>query len=80
MVASDISVHRSGDVSHMTESDPQTAGAAANAPRFTVVAPMKNEQGNVALMVEEIAAACDPIGPFETRDRSRNSISPALLP
>ncbi len=39
--------------------------APADAPRFTVVAPMKNEEGNVALMVEEIAAACDPVGPFE---------------
>lgn len=35
------------------------------APRFAVVAPMLNEADNVQLMVEEIAAACAPIGPFE---------------
>ncbi|MEM6624312.1 MAG: glycosyltransferase family 2 protein [Pseudomonadota bacterium] len=34
-------------------------------PRFTVVAPMLNEEGAVAAMVREIAEACEPIGPFE---------------
>ena len=49
----------------MTDSEPQTAEVDAGAPRFTVVAPMKNEEGNVALMAEEIAESCEPIGPFE---------------
>lgn len=35
------------------------------APRFTVVAPMLNEADSVAPLAREIAAACDPIGPFE---------------
>lgn len=34
-------------------------------PRFTVVAPMLNEADNVALMAEEIAAACAHLAPFE---------------
>ena len=34
-------------------------------PRFTIVAPMLNEADNVRPMAEEIAAACEPIGPFE---------------
>ncbi len=34
-------------------------------PRFTVVAPMLNEAGNVPLMAREIAEACAPLGPFE---------------
>ncbi|MEM0990777.1 MAG: glycosyltransferase family 2 protein [Pseudomonadota bacterium] len=34
-------------------------------PRFTVVAPMLNEEGAVPAMVREIAEACAPIGPFE---------------
>lgn len=34
-------------------------------PRFSVVAPMLNEAGSIRPMAEEIAAACDPIGPFE---------------
>jgi len=48
----------------MTDSDASPADPTSS-PRFAVVAPMKNEEGNVALMVEEIAAACAPIGPFE---------------
>jgi dolichol-phosphate mannosyltransferase len=35
------------------------------APRFTVVAPMLNEAGNVETLAEEIAAACAPLAPFE---------------
>ena len=34
-------------------------------PRFTVVTPMKNEADNIAALVDEIAAACTPLGPFE---------------
>lgn len=34
-------------------------------PRFTVVAPMLNEAENIELMAREIAAACEPVGPFE---------------
>lgn len=34
-------------------------------PRFTVVTPMKNEAENIAALVDEIEAACAPIGPFE---------------
>lgn len=34
-------------------------------PLFCVVAPMKNESGNIQLLAQEIAAACTPIGPFE---------------
>ena len=34
-------------------------------PRFTVVAPMLNEAGNVAPLAQEIGAACAPLGPFE---------------
>lgn len=34
-------------------------------PRFAVVAPMLNEAENVTPMAEEIAAACEPFGPFE---------------
>lgn len=34
-------------------------------PRFAVVAPMLNEAENVPLMAEEIAAACEGLGPFE---------------
>ncbi len=49
----------------MTASDAQPADNPDDAPRFTVVAPMKNEEGNVALMAEEIAAACAAVGPFE---------------
>ena len=38
---------------------------ASDAPRFAIIAPMKNEAGNVARLAEEIGAACAPIGPFE---------------
>jgi len=34
-------------------------------PRFTVVVPMRDEAGNVALLAREIDAACTPHGPFE---------------
>ncbi|MEM8793318.1 MAG: glycosyltransferase family 2 protein [Pseudomonadota bacterium] len=37
----------------------------ASQPRFTVVAPMLNEAGNVAQMAREIAEACAPLAPFE---------------
>lgn len=42
----------------MSASDPA-------APRFAVIAPMKNEAGAVAAMAREIGEACAPIGPFE---------------
>lgn len=34
-------------------------------PRFTIVAPMRNEAGAVRGMVADIAAACAPLAPFE---------------
>jgi dolichol-phosphate mannosyltransferase len=34
-------------------------------PRFTIIAPMLNEAGNVMPLTREIATACAPIGPFE---------------
>ena len=34
-------------------------------PRFTIVAPMLNEAGNVEPMAREIAEACEPHAPFE---------------
>lgn len=33
--------------------------------RFSIVVPMKNEAGNIARLVDDIEAACAPIGPFE---------------
>lgn len=44
--------------------DPQTR-ADASRPRITVIAPMKNEEGNVARLADEIAEACAPLAPFE---------------
>ncbi|MFN3613363.1 MAG: glycosyltransferase family 2 protein [Rubrimonas sp.] len=38
---------------------------AAESPRFTVIAPMRNEAGAVEALADEIAAACSPHGPFE---------------
>ena len=35
------------------------------APRFAVVAPMKNEADAAERLAEEIEAACAPLGPFE---------------
>ncbi|MEO1000750.1 MAG: glycosyltransferase family 2 protein [Pseudomonadota bacterium] len=37
----------------------------ATAPRVTVIAPMKNEAGNVARLADEIGAALAPFAPFE---------------
>lgn len=34
-------------------------------PRISVIAPMKNEAGNVAALADEIAEACAPLAPFE---------------
>ncbi|HUF55336.1 MAG TPA: glycosyltransferase family 2 protein [Thermohalobaculum sp.] len=34
-------------------------------PRFTVIAPMLNEAGNVAALAREIGEACAPLGAFE---------------
>lgn len=34
-------------------------------PRLTIIAPMKNEAGNVARLADEIAEACAPLAPFE---------------
>ncbi len=34
-------------------------------PRFSVVVPVRNEEGNVAPLVADIEAACGPVGPFE---------------
>lgn len=36
-----------------------------DAPRITVVAPMKNEAENVGRLADDIAAACAPLAPFE---------------
>lgn len=41
------------------------APAPETPPRFTVVAPMKNEAANVAALADEIGRACGPLGPFE---------------
>ncbi|MEM6974261.1 MAG: glycosyltransferase family 2 protein [Pseudomonadota bacterium] len=37
----------------------------SSAPRFTVIAPMLNEAGNVGPLADDIAQACAPLGPFE---------------
>ncbi|MCB8821047.1 glycosyltransferase family 2 protein [Microvirga rosea] len=37
----------------------------ASAPRISVVVPVKNEAPNVLTLVNEIEAACTPLGPFE---------------
>ncbi len=34
-------------------------------PRLTIIAPMKNEAGNVARLADEIAEACAHLAPFE---------------
>ena len=34
-------------------------------PRFSVVVPVRNEEGNVAPLVADIVAACGAVGPFE---------------
>jgi glycosyltransferase involved in cell wall biosynthesis len=34
-------------------------------PVLSVVVPLRNEEGNVARLVDEIEAACAPLGPFE---------------
>ncbi len=34
-------------------------------PRLTIIAPMKNEAGNVARLADEIAEACGGLAPFE---------------
>jgi len=49
----------------MADESTDKRAADAAAPRFAVVAPMLNEAGNVEQMADEIAEACDPIGPFE---------------
>ncbi|MBN9062894.1 MAG: dolichol-phosphate mannosyltransferase [Rhizobiales bacterium 65-9] len=36
-----------------------------NDPSLTIVVPVKNEEGNIAPLVAEIASACAPIGRFE---------------
>ncbi|MEM6465954.1 MAG: glycosyltransferase family 2 protein [Pseudomonadota bacterium] len=34
-------------------------------PDLTIIAPMKNEEGNVTALVEELEEACAPLAPFE---------------
>lgn len=34
-------------------------------PRFSIVIPCRNESGNIGPLIDGIAAACAPIGPFE---------------
>lgn len=51
------------------------------APRITVIAPMKNEEGNVARLADDIAAACAPLAPFEAifvNDGSTDGTSAAI--
>ena len=52
-----------------------------NAPRLSVVVPVKNEAGNVAPLIAEIEAACTALGPFEiiyVNDGSTDS-TPTIL-
>ena len=39
--------------------------AGIEAPRLSVVVPVKNEAGNIEALVAEIAAACENLAPFE---------------
>ena len=47
------------------QSATQGRAGAIDAPRFTVIAPMKNESENVGRLADEIGAACGVLGPFE---------------
>lgn len=38
---------------------------SSSLPRLAVVVPVRNEAGNIAALIAEIAAACAPLGPFE---------------
>ncbi len=52
-----------------------------DAPRITIIAPMKNEEGNVAMMADEIAEACAGLAPFEAifvNDGSTDGTSAAI--
>jgi dolichol-phosphate mannosyltransferase len=52
-----------------------------DAPRITIIAPMKNEEGNVAAMADEIAAACADLRPIEAifvNDGSTDGTSAAI--
>lgn len=53
----------------------------STAPLFAVVAPMRDEAGAVAALVDEIHAACAPLGPFEAVlvDDGSTDATPALL-
>lgn len=51
------------DTSARAEAD--AAPAARALPRFAVVAPMLNEEGNVERLAREIGEACAPFAPFE---------------
>jgi dolichol-phosphate mannosyltransferase len=37
----------------------------AGPPRFSIVVPVRNEEGNIAPLVQDIEAACAAAGPFE---------------
>ncbi len=53
----------------------------ADAPRVTVIAPMKNEADNVGSLADEIAEACAPLAPFEAifvNDGSDDGTSAAI--
>jgi dolichol-phosphate mannosyltransferase len=50
-------------------------------PRVTAVVPVRNEEGNIAALIDEIEAACTPLGAFEVVyvDDGSTDRTPAIL-
>lgn len=50
-------------------------------PQFSIVIPAKNEAGNIVALIDEIAAAVAPLGPFEVIvvDDGSTDATPAVL-
>ena len=67
----------------MTQTLPESTHAMPDreAIRLSVVVPVKNEAGNIAPLVAEIAAACAPLRPFEIIyvDDGSTDATPAAL-